>query len=152
MLLEIFINHYDWLYWSQFVICGVFSVFLGCFLYSTLLLGRWVCSTFTWWVPFLLDFSQLLSDWELVRLVFLVALKCSAILCISCCFDALHGNCGDWYDWFYWSYCNIRLFCVHLGYFGLLLKICYNRYDWFSWSYLNLGLNPVFAVVFSFYA
>ena len=65
----------------------------------------------------------ILSDRELVRLVFLVALKCSVIICMLCCFDALRRNCGNWFNWFYWSYCNIRLACVNLGYLAFNSKL-----------------------------
>ena len=82
-----------------------------------------MCSTFTLVSSSPAQFFMLLSDQELVRLVFLVALKCSVIICMLCCFDALHGNCGDWYDWFYWKYCNIRLACINLGYLAFYSKL-----------------------------
>ena len=36
--------------------------------------------------------------------------------CILQCFDALSGNCCDWYDWFYMSYLDLMLVYVICGY------------------------------------
>ena len=68
------------------------------------------------------SFSLLLSDWELVRLVLLVTLKCNANICILWCFDALCESCSDWYDWFCFSYYDIRLMHVICGYLTFYLE------------------------------
>ena len=61
------------------------------------------------------SFSLLLSEQELVRLVSLVALKCTVNICILWCFEALRKGCSEWYDWFCWSYSDIRLMHVICG-------------------------------------
>ena len=58
----------------------------------------------------------------------LVTLKCNAEICILQCFDALCGNCCDWYDCFYRLYLDLMLVYVILWLFGTLLENCYDCY------------------------
>ena len=103
-------NGHNYMLWGHFLsLWGVFSVFdfiVGVVSVLNLYFGE--CSSGS--------FSLLLSKWELVQLVLLVALKCNANICIFWCFDALHEHCSNWYDWFHWSYYDIRLMPVICGY------------------------------------